>query len=138
MKKLLVAPLLVAAGFGIKAWADDKSQKTVKGEVVDLACYLSEGEHGGKHVKCATSCISGGTPAGLLTEDGTLYVFIVHGKEGGEPMKFAGHMIEATGDVFEKGGMKGILTKSVKDNGVAPDAKDGGDDDDHEDHEHGK
>ena len=50
--------------------------KTIKGEVVDLMCYLDHGAKGEKHKGCATKCIEGGGPVGLLTEDNHLYLVV--------------------------------------------------------------
>lgn len=49
---------------------------TVKGEVVDLWCYLEGGNHGAEHKKCAISCAKAGNPIGLLTEKGEVYVMM--------------------------------------------------------------
>ncbi len=49
---------------------------SVVGEVVDLSCYLQVGKHGDKHRDCGQKCLRNGQPAGLLAEDGTLYMLI--------------------------------------------------------------
>jgi hypothetical protein len=48
----------------------------VKGEIIDLSCYLQVGKHGDKHRECGQKCIANGQPVGLLAEDGTVYMLI--------------------------------------------------------------
>jgi hypothetical protein len=45
---------------------------TVKGEVIDLWCYVESGDHGAKHKSCAISCANAGNPIGLLTDQGDI------------------------------------------------------------------
>jgi len=76
MKKLIT--LAAALGF-LATWglaAEENGTITVKGEVLDLACYLDHGAHGEKHAACAEKCIRSGLPVGLKTEDGKVYVLI--------------------------------------------------------------
>lgn len=55
---------------------------TIEGEVVDMACYIGHGAKGKKHSKCAKMCLLGGTPSGILTDDGKLYLIVdSHGKK---------------------------------------------------------
>lgn len=116
MKKYLCGGLfaVILGSAAIFAVADDKKPETqtIKGEVVDLACYLSEGKSGPEHVKCAKSCVAGGSPAGLLTPDGNVILIVVHGKEGKSPLEHVGERVEVKGKVYEKGGMKGIIAES--------------------------
>jgi type 1 fimbria pilin len=76
MKKLIT---LAAALCFLAAWgraAEKNDTVTVKGEVIDLACYLDHGARGEKHAACAEKCIRSGLPVGLKTEDGKVYVLI--------------------------------------------------------------
>src|SRR5437764_5894533 len=55
--------------------AQPKGDKvTVKGEVVDLWCYLEGGDRGADHKDCATMCAKAGNPIGILDGKGNLYV----------------------------------------------------------------
>ena len=47
---------------------------TVKGEVIDLWCYLEGGDHGADHKDCATMCAKAGNPIGILDQKGNIYV----------------------------------------------------------------
>ena len=47
---------------------------TVTGEVVDVSCYTQLGKRGEGHKACGAKCVASGSPAGILTADGTLYI----------------------------------------------------------------
>ena len=49
---------------------------TLTGEVVDVSCYTQLGKRGEGHKACGTMCVASGSPAGLLTTDGTLYILM--------------------------------------------------------------
>ena len=49
---------------------------TVTGEVVDVSCYTQLGKRGEGHKACGAMCVATGSPAGLLTTDGTLYILM--------------------------------------------------------------
>lgn len=49
---------------------------TVTGEVVDVSCYTQLGKRGEAHRACGAMCVASGSPAGLLTSDGTLYILL--------------------------------------------------------------
>jgi hypothetical protein len=49
---------------------------TVKGEVLDMACYIDHGAMGAKHADCAKKCIESGLPVGIKGEDGKTYLLI--------------------------------------------------------------
>ncbi|OGR91909.1 MAG: hypothetical protein A2992_08195 [Elusimicrobia bacterium RIFCSPLOWO2_01_FULL_59_12] len=49
---------------------------TVKGEVLDMACYIDHHAMGAKHADCAKTCIESGLPVGIKGEDGMTYLLI--------------------------------------------------------------
>ncbi|WP_237394672.1 hypothetical protein [Methylacidimicrobium sp. AP8] len=74
-KSILCGMLLLCAGItGLRA--AEKQEVTVKGELVDLYCYLDHGAAGDKHSSCARKCINLGLPVGLKGEDGKLYMLL--------------------------------------------------------------
>src|SRR5215468_3092438 len=85
-----------------------QEEVTVKGEVVDLACYLSKGSKGKRHKTCAELCAKKGLPLGVLTED--------HDNPGPyDAVKgMAGDNAEVSGKKFTKGGVQSILVSSAK------------------------
>jgi len=110
---LVVAALVAAARF---LPAEEKGEEiTVRGTVVDMHCYVTHGIHDAKHTACANSCIARGVPAGLLADDGTLYVlfeekpFSVKDRVAG----LADVAVETKGISVVRGGVRGLQVKSI-------------------------
>ncbi len=99
--------------------ADEKDSgetKTIKGEVVDLMCYLDHGAKGEKHKGCASGCIKGGGPVGLLTEDNQVYLVVGDHKPINEELASkAAHTVTLKGKVVERHGMKMIENAQLQD-----------------------
>ena len=124
-KKRILA-LLAAAAFAVTfvagpALADEKKAEakdtTVKGEILDLACYVGHGAHGASHAGCAATCLKGGQPMGLLGTDGTVYILFADHESSApfdQAKDFAGKNVEITGAMEEKGALKGITVHGVK------------------------
>lgn len=120
-KSLLLLPVALLA-FSVAATAQNKEKMeakevTVKGEVVDVACYLAKGAKGEKHIGCGTACAKAGGSLGLLTADGNLYVSLLPDDHSKDPnaalIDHIGHTVDAKGYVRSKGGVNGIMIKSV-------------------------
>jgi hypothetical protein len=113
---VLACSAATAADDKSAAKAEDKAS-VVKGEVLDLSCYLGHGGMGEGHAGCAAKCVKGGAPVGLLGADGTVYVLYADHSDGSpyEQVKdLAGKKVEVTGDVASKSGMKGLTVHAVK------------------------
>jgi len=99
---------LVWAGLCWGAEAGGATQ-TIKGEVVDLMCYLDHGAKGEKHKGCASKCIKSGGPVGILTADNQLYLVIGdHKPMNDELADKAAQTVTLKGKVVERNGMKMI------------------------------
>ena len=106
MKILIVVLALLMMGDG------EKKEVTLKGEIVDMHCYISRhnGGQGAEHAGCANSCISRGVTPGFVSEDGKLYVLLnekmiaVKDKIAG----LAGQTVRITGFVIERDGVRAI------------------------------
>jgi hypothetical protein len=90
---------------------------TVKGEVVDLWCYLEGGDRGAAKKDCATACAMAGNAIGILDAAGNLYV--AAGLKDHQPaqtmlLKRMSDEITATGTVVKKGGIQMIYIDTVK------------------------
>jgi len=99
--------------------AQDKP-KTISGEVLDMSCYMASGAHGDGHKSCAVTCIKGGSPMGLLTSDGKVYLLVEnHDKKEAyaDAKTHAGEQVTVTGTVSEKGGVQGIVVNEIKGKG---------------------
>ena len=99
---------LPALSRGAEPAASAQTQ-TIKGEVVDLMCYLDHGAKGEKHKGCAKKCIKSGGPVGLLTADNQLYLVIGdHKPMNTELAAKAAQTVTLKGKVVERNGMKMI------------------------------
>ena len=86
---LLAAPPLLGA----------QSETTVVGTLVDSACYLRLGEKDDHHddqVACGAMCLTKGSPAGLVTRDGTFLVLVARSTELAD---YIGLTVRVTGSV---------------------------------------
>ena len=110
---ILVAGLLFL-GTGI-SFAQET--KTIKGEVIDVSCYVLAGEKGEAHKSCALDCIQAGEPAGILEEGtGNIYVVITadHTSPAKKILPYVAKMVEVTGTVNERGGVNVIDISEIK------------------------
>ena len=100
-----------------QAKAHDAKAVTVKGEIVDLGCYLAHAGKGADHKSCAQKCVNGGMPMGVLAADGKLYLLTLN-HDNADPFNQAktlvAEMVEVSGPVYERSGMKMIDVVSVK------------------------
>jgi hypothetical protein len=93
---------------------------TIEGEVVDTWCYCSQvmGQgRGEEHKKCARLCVSGGVTAGILADDGTLYIAAKHqGYKGcaGLLLPHVAERVKVKGWLAERGGCKVLKITSVE------------------------
>jgi len=91
--------------------ADDKpaaKTQTLKGEIVDLMCYLDHGAKGEKHKGCAERCIKAGGPVGLLRGNQLYLVVGDHQPMNEELAPKAAQTVTLKGKVVERHGMKMI------------------------------
>ena len=85
----LAAAIIISAGItgvSLKLWEHERHrfvqerEITVKGEVLDMTCYIAQNLSGPQHAQCARECIRRGLPAGIKTEAGKVY--LLTGKPG--------------------------------------------------------
>ena len=126
MMKLPVSLVLLTFAAMLSLSAQDKGGKkdpkeiVIRGEVVDVKCYLT-GMMGGKgddHKQCAIECIKGGLPVGIL-EEKTEKVYTVVPSKGMEGANdalapYAAQKVALTGSFREKGGMKLFVYTKVE------------------------
>ncbi len=119
MKHVLAIVLILVLALGITSAQEKKMSKemTVTGEVVDVACYLAGDAKGPDHVACATACAKAGGALGILAADGKLYVSLLPDDHKKSPnhllMDFIGKNVEAKGYARVKGGVNGLMIRSV-------------------------
>lgn len=77
-KRFLIALFLISAIPGLSGSATSKTGKTtsLEGEIVDVSCFvgLEQKEH--HQGRCTKSCLLDGTPIGLATPGGALYLLL--------------------------------------------------------------
>ena len=109
---IAVAAFVVA--LGVPAFA---KTETVKGELVDQACYMKDHKNvGDSHKECAVTCAKKGQAVALLTEDGKVYT-VTGDLAADKNAKMVAHMthtVEITGDVTEKDGKMTIAADTLK------------------------
>jgi hypothetical protein len=111
---LLVAAMTVVS---LSAFGQSKSTKTVKGEVLDMSCYMGHGAKGPGHKQCAQMCLDKGLPAGLLTSSGQVYLLVEdHDKADAynKAIKHAADQVTVTGKVANKNGIQALVVEDVK------------------------
>src|SRR5215213_6959724 len=79
---------------------------TVKGEAVDLWCYMEGGDRGAAKKDCATACAKAGNPIGIVDAKGNIYV--TAGLEDHKPardllVEKMSQEVTATGTLVTKG-----------------------------------
>lgn len=117
--------LTVAVGLFVNSYrqrvfgqASETTTVSLKGEVVDMHCFVTR--HGGEgkgasHAGCANACLARNVTAGFVASDGKVYLlfdekpFPVKDKIAG----LAGQVVTLTGVVVERDGMRGILLKNI-------------------------
>jgi hypothetical protein len=81
----LAAAIVISAGItaaGLSLWQRERhslgqgQEIVVRGEVLDMTCYIAKNFSGPQHAECARTCIRKGLPVGLKGEDGKIYLLV--------------------------------------------------------------
>ncbi|MEJ2008948.1 MAG: hypothetical protein P8Z30_12470 [Acidobacteriota bacterium] len=111
------AGVLVTLLMGIAAFAQqEKRTVTVKGEVVDLWCYMDHGARGPAHKACAVECAKLGNPIGIVDAEGNVYVAVgsqLHQPDRERLIEKMAEHVTVTGTVVSRGGLRMIYVKSI-------------------------
>lgn len=111
----LCASGAVLLGLGAATQAMAADTETVKGEVVDMMCYMDHGAKGDSHAECAKTCIQSGGPVGLLTKDNQLYLVIGDHKPMNDKLApYAAKTVSIKGKVVERNGVKMIENAEIE------------------------
>ena len=114
---LVIAMSTLLAGTALLRAQPKGERITVKGEVVDLWCYLEGGDRGPAKKQCATACAKAGNPIGILDAAGNLYVAAGLKDHQSAQTMLLNRMsdeVTATGTVVKKGGVQMIYIDTVK------------------------
>lgn len=110
----MIAGAALVAALVAPAFAADR---TIKGEVVDVACSVAKKEagRGAAHANCAMVCAKKGQPVGILTGDA---IYTVTGdyaaNSNAKLLDFVAKNVTVTGEVSEQDGQKLINVKSIR------------------------
>jgi len=107
----------VLAGTALLLAQPKGERTTVRGEVVDLWCYLEGGDRGPAKKQCATACAKAGNPIGILDSAGNLYV--AAGLTDHQPaqallLNRMSDEVTATGTIVRKGGVQMIYVDTLQ------------------------
>lgn len=104
--------------------ADEGIRVQITGEIMDTWCYFS-GVMGGSdavigtaHHTCALWCSARGILAGLLGDDGIVYMVLEIGNDdasasGDTQLRFARHTVTADGMLYERDGLNYLVVEEV-------------------------
>ena len=108
---------LVISGVSLLRAQPKGDRATIKGEVVDLWCYLEGGDRGAAKKACATVCAKAGNPIAILDAKGDLY--IAAGLKDHQPAQALlldkmNEQVTASGTLVKKGGTQMLYIESVR------------------------
>jgi hypothetical protein len=94
-------------------------QKTVKGQLIDMSCYITHGSQGEAHKSCARDCALKGLPFGILAEDGNIYQILPKGHDDPKTVNqtlldYLEEKVAVQGMVFEKNGARVITIDKIE------------------------
>jgi len=112
----LAVPMLMVAGDTVDSTA--VGTRTVEGLVRDIACPLQNKKSTSTSYSkdCITMCAKVGSPLGILTSDGSVYVPVTESMPdtGQDALKpFVGEHVQATGKVFERNSTHAIEISEI-------------------------
>ncbi len=94
-----------------------QTTQTVKGEVLDLSCYMDAGAKGKAHYVCTRACLDKGLPAGILGSDGKVYLLVENHRKAAAyntAIQHGGDIVTITGKVFNKGGVQSLYVEEIQ------------------------
>jgi hypothetical protein len=113
MKSLLMLAILTAP----LALAEDASQKTVAGWVLDSACAFTKGLTKPISRDCAIACANKGSQLVILQDDGSIYWPISDQTpaEGQNKrlLPYAGKRVTVTGKLYTRGGSNALVIEKI-------------------------
>jgi hypothetical protein len=103
---LAISPLAIAEEHEHgKDKLDASASKEVTGEVVDMMCYVDHNAMGDKHAACASKCVKGGGPVGIVSNGKAYLVVGEHKPMNDQLADYCGKTITLKGKMAERGGI---------------------------------
>jgi len=107
--------------------SDVPREASIRGEVVETACFVMAGRRGDAHKQCALACVHAGQNLGVVDDaTGVLHLVVQDRTSGEAPNPLLDHVaekVEVRGTLIERGGLQGIIIHSVRSLEPAPAAK---------------
>ena len=97
----------------------NRSEVTIEGLVRDIACPIQNLDGDATHLslKCVRDCVKAGSPIGILTKDGVLYLTISDTmpdySQRQKLMPFLGKYVRVKGIAFERNGTHAIVITDI-------------------------
>ena len=126
----LAVALFLVAVLPLSAGGAPPKIAVVKGEILDMGCFISRGLREQIHRECATKCLANGVPVGLITADSTVYYLSQNHDRAMDPTGYGSSpdpyelcrrspavIMEITGLIWERKGIKELEVKAAR---VAP------------------
>lgn len=114
----LICLLLMAADIIPGATMAASRSITIHGYVIDSSCALTKNLKKPVSPECAVACAKAGSPLVILMGNGTIYWPISDATpaqgQNARLMPFAGKRVTVSGNVYEKGGSKAIVIKTIQ------------------------
>ena len=116
---VVIAVVLLTAFVGFAQHGEHGNQVTVKGELVDTACYMAHPDSGKgeDHRKCASMCVKKGVPMSVLDAKDDLYLLLPdHSNEQvyEQAKEWAADQVEVTGRLVNDGGIRAIVVEKSR------------------------
>ena len=98
----------------------NRSKATIEGLVRDIACPMQNLDGDATHLslKCVRECVKAGSPIGILTKDGELYLPISDKmpdySQRKKLMPFVGKYVQVKGIAFERNGTRAIVITDIR------------------------
>ena len=91
----------------------------VKGEVLDMTCYIAYNMSGLEHAACARDCIRKGLPVGIKGKDGKVYLLVGPNWRRGEPLnsqlaEYAAKTVTVKGKVGTRDGFAQLQVEEIR------------------------
>ena len=120
----LAAAIIISAtitALSMKFWQRDGHrlirgrEVVVKGEVLDLTCYVAYNLSGPEHASCASDCIRDGLPVGIKAEDGKVYLLTGFGAHvNAELADYAAKIVTVKGKETARDGFAQIQVEEIR------------------------
>lgn len=84
---------------------------------MDMTCFMGHEGRGKEHRECTQACLIGGAPAGLLTENGLVYLLLedhIDERPYEAIRTMGGSVVKVKGKVFKRGEVLSLIVSKVE------------------------